>query len=651
MPPKSNRDKYNPTLATIGGVTAAVGMGVAAATATAGLINRGISTIAAGIQNITAPANSTIVATAENARLMENSVGNPMDPNFVGPPAPGLGANPQEAQRQVSAYGQSSGELIDILKPSGGKKSKQESEILYLVSIQFEGNNQNWWEDTLFFAVYRIGFLKSFPIYKLRINLTPIVLNQVRNDINDKKNPKLTMKLSTLQTIEGEKTVGGIFEKKYLVASINAVTQEEITRGTSVMCDMVLVHPVLFDMSTRYSFNKEFKNKTAFEILEEYEKYLDKTYGANFESKHITNKKNEYKYSQLITQPSNQKTEFVNQEQIQLLALNDAAIPTFLQFKYKIDHIFGMYFFDDFNIKSKKEIVRYFLTFYDKEKFEKMDTSKYQDIVEKIQMGKTHSLVDYFSVLDKEDPVISYRDTHGRFLTAKKQKWNAPQATTQIKKEVEIVKGRTHQDMKVDYKSQQQSQSGAHLTLIVPDSKDNTDERLKLTKETLKKKVDCLDEFSVDGCGPEWVQFGTLYSLNPKKSDQFFYTPLAIINTFHRVHQKEMQLSHSCRFTMLKFKDEEKEEKKESSSPAATTQKMGDPAPARQPEERLPEEKDKPGPVETGGAKDPQTVPTSQQTEPPRQPPPEVAEPATKRDFMDIHDDKVSDRDGYWSTL
>ena len=95
------------------------------------------------------------------------------------------------------------GPVMDILS-STAKKSEDKPQFIYNVIIQFDGKNQNFWDDVNLFTVnkYASAFTTT---YFLRVNLTTPVFQQLTNDINDGKYPQCTLYLYTIDTLKNNK--------------------------------------------------------------------------------------------------------------------------------------------------------------------------------------------------------------------------------------------------------------------------------------------------------------------------------------------------------------------------------------------------------------------------------------------------------------
>lgn len=466
--------------------------------------------------------------------------------------------------------------LMDILA-STSNSSTQNNELKYKIFLQFEGNDKNYYDDTLFLSVYRIGVLKFSTFYLMRINLTNVLVEQLKLEKSNNKIIKTKLFIYTIETNASEvKLKNLVLERNFVVAAVVPRTDTVIERGNSVMCDLMLLNPTLFEMNQTYTYNKILNTKTPYEILQDYESHIDQKYGNNFETKHILNNKNDFKYQQVVTQPTKQKVELPNNEKVNYECQYDSSVPLFLQYKYKIDNSFGFYFYDDFNLKSKKEITRYFISFYDKNKFEKFKIETQSDILKQTQYTKSYDFTDFNRMISKDNVVINYKLPNSEYATKKTQKCETTTSSTSVQNKVELSSGdssRFYQAQRTTETKKQQDQSANYQTIQVPDNKTGATKRVNLLKETIEKKIDKVDEFSTNNCAFDWLQFGIIYAMNENKPNEYLHTPVSIVNVFHRLNNKENILVHMARYMMIKFRsDDVSSENNNKSNPTNTDQ-------------------------------------------------------------------------------
>ena len=313
------------------------------------------------------------------------------------------------------------GQIMDILS-SSSVKQEDKPQFIYSVVMQLDGENQNFWDDVNIFSVNK--FISSFTTtYFLRINLTTPVYQQIVNDINDGKYPKCTLYLYTVDTLKNNKLKNLMCKKTLSIRACLAKNEPNIKTGTQVMADLFMLNPVLHEMTRKYTYNKIHTSKSPYEVLKDYESFIDQTYGSgSFISKHYLCNENQFKYKQMVTKPTEQSIEGPNgQTNLKFKTKNDIAVPYFLQYKYKIDNGYAMYFFDDFVVTEQKEIVRYFVSFFDSNKLEKFDVRTYKDITDQTQFVKSYEFNDYNKNITKDNAVITHKLPNAQYTTTKTQ--------------------------------------------------------------------------------------------------------------------------------------------------------------------------------------------------------------------------------------
>lgn len=449
-------------------------------------------------------------------------------------------------------------QMLDILLSTG--KKVDNNEFKYKILIQFDGNDKNWYDDVLYLVVFRTAFIKSAPLYKIRININPVLFQQLNLMQNNNEEISLKMLIYNINSEENQKIKNLIFERPFVVTALNAVSDTNIEKNQTLMCDLILINPTLFAMQKRFSCNKILNSITAYDALLDYESFIDSTYGSDFESKHILNKKNEFKYRQILIRPTDHTVNLPDKTFFKLYCRKDIDVPLFLNQKYKIDNAFSLYFFDDFNLKSKKTFTRYFLSFFDKNKFEKFKIENQMDISQQTQYVGSYPFSDIDGNLMNKTPVTSSKIPNSEYSTKKTQVSFAEQTKSSGNKILNLANGDSDRSIieQKATKTQKQSQNADDaFSLQVPDGNNEALKRIEIAKDVLKK-IDRIDEFLTNNCGIDWVQFGILYALNNQNPNDFLYTPISICNIFHRDDNKSNVLSHMVRYLTIKFQSDQK---------------------------------------------------------------------------------------------
>ena len=459
-----------------------------------------------------------------------------------------------------------SGPIMDILS-STGKKEEDKPQFIYNVVLQLDGENQNYWDDVVLFNVHKYGTSFS-TLYLIRVNLTIPVYQQIVNDINDGKYPKCTVYLYSIDTLKNNKLKNLIFKKKLNIRCALTKTSPNLKDGTQVMVDLFLMNPVLHEMFRKYTFNKVYSSKSAYSILKEYESYIDKQYGDVFISKHFLCNESSYIYKQLVTKPSQQDVEIPSGAKLKFKTKNDISIPMFLQYKYKFDNGFGIYFFDDFVVTENKDITRYFISFFDYNKLEKFDISKYQDITKQTQYIKSYAFNDYDKNITKDNVVITHKLPNSNYTTTKTETGSTQQNKAQSNDKVILADDKRFFYGKTSNNTTSPvNKSTEEINIQSPDSKSSAEKRLKIGVDTYLKKIDSIEEYVIFNTSPDWLKFGCVYNLNTSQPDNYIFSPIGIINVFHRINSKEKELSLMDKALFIKFKPQKVESESKDVNP------------------------------------------------------------------------------------
>lgn len=432
---------------------------------------------------------------------------------------------------------------------------KINSSIKYNVIVQFNGSDKTIHEDVIYLSIFRCPLIKQAPCYLLRINTTPILSNQIRNEINDNNIPSLNMRIYIIDERNNGKLVTPIYDRNLSIVSVNNVTEENLSRGGSVCIDLILTDPILYDMSARLTYNKIKNSVTAKAVLDDFESFIEKKYGKCFSSTHLISSQNNFIYDQLVVMPSSDKTKLPDGTVVAGDFHNDLDVPTYIQNKYKIDNAFSFYFFDDFNLKGTSTITRFFISLYDYKKFPQFDITAQDDVRSQSQRIKSTPVSDINKIIIKDTPVVNYRLPNMTYETRKQQTSKVNQIASTVKSALQLSsKNRTSNVFQTTQTQKTFGQSGDFINIKTPDSVSSAEKRLEIIKDTFINKIDCIEYFDTTECSYDWLQFGNLYNMSTDNPEQFIYTPVSIINIFRRVGTKGEMLSHHTKYAMVKFK-------------------------------------------------------------------------------------------------
>ena len=238
-------------------------------------------------------------------------------------------------------------QLIDILLTTGQKTETKS--MKYKITLTFpKSDDANEYNDVTYYTARKLGLMTSAPIHQIEINLPPLAAQRVKKALDkDQYLDSCKIRIDLMDSENENKVKSKVFESDMIIISLKFASDMKPEKTTTTLVDMKMIHPVIFSMRLKYSYNKIHNTKTPLEVLEDYEGYIKSTYGDVFDFKHFISNKNDHKYEQILTKPTN---EVFNSEghTVSYKMQHDIDVPLFLQKKYKIDNAMAFYLFDDF---------------------------------------------------------------------------------------------------------------------------------------------------------------------------------------------------------------------------------------------------------------------------------------------------------------
>ena len=395
------------------------------------------------------------------------------------------------------------------------------------------------YHDVQFCSFIKQPIEKNSSYCLIKLNLTDIILQQIKNDISVSNYPRFNLMIFL---INDNKRTTVLYEKSFQVLFINP-DEEDVTIKDRVSCRLLLVNPLLHYMSTTNAFNRILNNKTAYDIILKYEEFVIKQYGNSFSRNHIGVKKqkNEHLYEQILI-----KTE------------NDLKVPTDIINKYKPFNSFNFYFFDDFNFSenNKYDICMNYINLSNKNLFNKFDIYEFPDLVQGMRKIKTTPVSDFFSIIHKEMQTQNVHTKEIRYKTDKKITAFIPTQKTimSIPTEVNEYRNIAHSintNLTSTNNKKKIQQSIEYTDIYAPDNMDNTNARFKNAKELFDEKIKNITEYYCPNAIPDAIQLGNLYNFGIAK--EFIFTPFNIVSIFFRKNIREHLLSHIVKFNCFEF--------------------------------------------------------------------------------------------------
>ncbi len=327
---------------------------------------------------------------------------------------------------------------------------------------------------------------------------------------------------------------------------------------------IILNDPLLYSLGTKLTYNKVIRGKPI-DYLTSYENFLSGIYNKKgspptFKFHKITNEK-------FITKS--------NMKQMLIKPKVDLQIPKMLISWYKVYQTPTTYFFDEYRYDKDNQaaINCYLLNFGDIEAFEKGPNfrenkdSKVEENQASQNIEKSFPLIDPNSSLLTPITKLNVYDYNMHYIGASflNENFKLP-FYTNILENAEYLNQTNSSPREVNMREQRNelmhnANINTFIDLYSPDNSKLATERYTLTKETYKN-IPTIETFSFTNTFFETFQFGKRYNLNlidlietEKEYEQFVFTPVCIVNIFHRASANEPVLKHTARIQFAKFND------------------------------------------------------------------------------------------------
>ncbi len=402
--------------------------------------------------------------------------------------------------------------------------------------------------DISFCCFFRTPIFKQASYCVLKINIPVILIQQIQNDINNNKHPKFNLSIYMVKRDEEYKRIKQLYYKNFCVVNLK-VEETLLLEKKNVSCRLLLVNPILYYMANTNTYNKILNNKTAYQSIQEYEKFIKNTYGNTFFINHIIDKRN--------------INNFIY-EQILIKIQNDLNVPTQIINTYKPFHSYNYYFFDDFNLSEEcnKDISCTYLNLSNRQILQQFDISKNGEIIQGLRRFEEIKFCDQDYTFNKESQSINFNEYRMIYKNKKSIQSKVPKQDTQkidenqldISEEPRKIKTTKSSSLYTAKDKKTIPQSSQFTTLYSPDNPENSMIRFNEAKKFLNEIFENIIVYECNGCMPDWLQFGKLYNLEIDDVNSYLYTPLNIINIFQRKTKKEIYQSHLIKFSMLKYK-------------------------------------------------------------------------------------------------
>jgi len=419
--------------------------------------------------------------------------------------------------------------------------------VIRLVSVAGEP-----FDDVIYCTSIRTPFLKKASYWILKINTASLWAQQLLNELTCPTTIRLRLIIKEAnhegeQKIEELKTI--LDRECTCVEAKNAVNGAKINltdQNSEII--LILADHILFDMSTKTSFNKRIVGKTAWEAFVEYEEKLTSKYGQAFWINHKSNESdiNNHVYEEMFTP-----------------LINDLQMSDYILYNRNALNNISFYFFDDFCIQPEQtgHIGAHLINLANKDLFKKLDIGKYFDIGRASTMIRELPVKDVFGALTKGyDSCIfnsKYMFSHPDTLSFETLYY--PTLQEYDSEEYTVVSGEREGSIiipkiKFDNKSDntQFDQRQKSMVIYVPDNTEIAKQRFVNYKNFLSSSMKQLVETQTMDCFCDWLQFGYIYNLDQYHNKDYIYTPIAICNIFYK-DSNEKTTKHIARSIMVEY--------------------------------------------------------------------------------------------------
>lgn len=408
-------------------------------------------------------------------------------------------------------------------------------------------SNDYVYSDVHYTAFVRTPIIKQASFCVIQMNLPYLIVREQMEKISQNMYNVWKMEIYTIDENNNNK-INVIFSKQFVMLSVLPLEKEyfQFLKPDTVV-KIVLANPILYSLSTTNGFNEIMEDVTAYGAIKKYEKYLKENYG-QFKFNHVgtSEKLNRFLYEQIFTPPT----------------IDTLNIPKYIINTFKPFDSYNTYFFDDFYLTpdSNEAITAHFLNFYNiKNHFKPMSMGEYPDYAFLTRrFGKTE-FTDQFRSLDTPNSTSTFINKNISFVSDQSNNATTPQTSTS---NVGIAQIYGRKDKVPKYQTIQNKQKNKSVrakVIYTPDNDVNAAKRIQVAQELMFYKFEHFCFYQTDNCLPDWMQFGKIYDMESDNREAFLYTPLSIINIFHRTQEKEKATYcyHMMKYCMMKLMNDD----------------------------------------------------------------------------------------------
>jgi len=424
--------------------------------------------------------------------------------------------------------------------------SETKKENVFNIEVSIPEINFNTKKVNLFY-IFRFPFVKPASYAGLDVAMGQIGhYNKLMDLFQNNKMPSIKIDIwyADSATVDGNprnyKNTTRFMQKEYKLIKIGMVDNEIKNSNQMITARLLLVNPILYDLSRSNGFNIVSDPKRAKDVLKEFEGYLAGQYPKSFQFKGVGDTENE--------------NDFIYKQGIQISQDNDLKVPNLLLYNKKALNSLAYYFMDDFRSSKGKiaDICGLTINLSNPDVFEQldiMDCEKNPD-ANNFKLKKVEAQFNHNSSIQK-DGIIIFRDPEGRDERYPPVKGEQPTSTLEP---VNVELNNSGKGRSIVASTQTEIQK------IKPDSKiiniacEDTDiakKRFEIVKKQMKTTIKGYQELDIANCYPDLFEFDRRYNLDPGARSEYQFIPISICNIFRMDAQKKQLMTHGAKVKFI----------------------------------------------------------------------------------------------------
>jgi hypothetical protein len=395
------------------------------------------------------------------------------------------------------------------------------------------------------YAIYRTPFIKTSSFASITVILDMTVYQYIDDDIRRNNYPTLEIKMNLAANENSERVNERTFKSRSggtsnIYKILMAQPREAMVTGAHLIpVTCFLANSALYELTQNKSYNKLIANKTALDVLNDYENHLTTNYGNSFGFKKFLGDDNFFTYKQLLI-----KTE------------NDMMVPQWIVNNSKPSNGLTYYFFDDFIPLPGYNSINGLLITLSKsniQNFELIDITEpqYADMGLKLVLTNQKSISDMGGILLAQNPTLVIADKANKVVCIKGSSI-AINGLNQNGSQSDSLMGRSLENREMAKTSTNINSHG--INLYACDTVGNAKQRFDNISNLVRNDIEYLATYEMLEVHFDIVQLFRSYILTPETDIKYVSVPISIVNVFSKYSKRETTMRHGVRFQSLVYK-------------------------------------------------------------------------------------------------